>query len=217
MATMRERVLVTGASGFVGGHCVTELIAHGYEVRVAVRNPAGVQHLAGVSEVVRADLESDSGWADAAAGCDYVLHVASPLPLSTPADENDVIRPAAHRNAYGSGQVGTRYLADRIFAMSRSQTCGPAQIYLLPAAWGVSMASRCATARSRTSTVAQPRRGTPGTSLASRRRTGSREVLTAACWTGPRTSPGRMTVSSIAPSARAKSHAARSARILLFM
>jgi nucleoside-diphosphate-sugar epimerase len=92
--TLLNRVLVTGASGFVGGHCVTELIAHGYEVRVAVRNPAGVQHLAGVSEVVHADLESDSGWADAAAGCNYVLHVASPLPLSAPEDENDVIRPA---------------------------------------------------------------------------------------------------------------------------
>ena len=57
MATMRERVLVTGASGFVGGHCVTELIAHGYQVRAAVRDPARVRHLAGVCEVVRADLE----------------------------------------------------------------------------------------------------------------------------------------------------------------
>ena len=126
MATMRERVLVTGASGFVGGHCVTELIAHGYEVRVAVRNPAGVQHLAGVSEVVRADLESDSGWADAAAGCNYVLHVASPLPLTAPADENDLIRPAVDgtlRVLRASAASGT---VKRVVVTSTTDAVGPA-------------------------------------------------------------------------------------------
>lgn len=126
MVTMRERVLVTGASGFVGGHCVTELIAHGYEVRVAVRNPARVQHLAGVSEVVRADLESDSGWADAAAGCDYVLHVASPLPLTAPADENDLIRPAVDgtlRVLRASAASGT---VKRVVVTSTTDAVGPA-------------------------------------------------------------------------------------------
>jgi dihydroflavonol-4-reductase len=41
-----------------------------------------------------ADLTADAGWADAARGCDYVLHVASPLPLSVPRDENELIVPA---------------------------------------------------------------------------------------------------------------------------
>jgi dihydroflavonol-4-reductase len=41
-----------------------------------------------------ADLLSDKGWAEAVAGCDYVLHVASPFPSGVPKDENDLIIPA---------------------------------------------------------------------------------------------------------------------------
>jgi dihydroflavonol-4-reductase len=41
-----------------------------------------------------ADLENDAGWAEAAAGCDYVLHVASPFPPSVPKHEDELIVPA---------------------------------------------------------------------------------------------------------------------------
>jgi dihydroflavonol-4-reductase len=41
-----------------------------------------------------ADLVSDAGWREAVQGCDYVLHVASPLPSQVPRDENDLIVPA---------------------------------------------------------------------------------------------------------------------------
>ena len=41
-----------------------------------------------------ADLTADAGWADAVAGCDYVLHVASPFPLGLPKHEDDLIVPA---------------------------------------------------------------------------------------------------------------------------
>ena len=37
---------------------------------------------AGAIEFVAADLNSDAGWADAVAGADYVLHVASRSRLS---------------------------------------------------------------------------------------------------------------------------------------
>jgi nucleoside-diphosphate-sugar epimerase len=43
---------------------------------------------------VAADLEKDEGWAEAAAGCEFVLHVASPFPLRVPRDENELIIPA---------------------------------------------------------------------------------------------------------------------------
>jgi len=36
----------------------------------------------GPLEVVVADLTADDGWAEAVAGCQYVLHLASPFPLS---------------------------------------------------------------------------------------------------------------------------------------
>ncbi|HTV33521.1 MAG TPA: NAD-dependent epimerase/dehydratase family protein [Methylocella sp.] len=42
----------------------------------------------------RADLNADAGWAEAVAGCDYVLHVASPLPSTAPKDQNELIAPA---------------------------------------------------------------------------------------------------------------------------
>jgi nucleoside-diphosphate-sugar epimerase len=41
-----------------------------------------------------ADLNTDAGWAEAAADCDYVLHVASPYPITVPRDENELIMPA---------------------------------------------------------------------------------------------------------------------------
>ena len=43
---------------------------------------------------VVADLENDAGWTEAVAGCDYVLHVASPFPHTMPTDENELIVPA---------------------------------------------------------------------------------------------------------------------------
>ena len=42
--------------------------------------------------VVEADLSSDRGWAEAVAGCTYVLHVASPFPIAEPRNENELVR-----------------------------------------------------------------------------------------------------------------------------
>ena len=41
-----------------------------------------------------ADLENDAGWPAAIAGCEYVLHIASPFPSNIPKDENELIVPA---------------------------------------------------------------------------------------------------------------------------
>jgi dihydroflavonol-4-reductase len=86
---MNERVLVTGASGFIAGHVIEELRSHGYQVRGTARRP-----VAKVDDVVTADLSYDDGWAAAVEGCDYVLHVASPFPNEAPKSEDEVIRPA---------------------------------------------------------------------------------------------------------------------------
>ena len=91
---MAERVLITGVSGFIAGHCASELARHGYAVRGTVRDPARAAHLAGLAELVTADLKTDAGWAEAVAGCRYVQHVASPFPPEDPADDDELIRPA---------------------------------------------------------------------------------------------------------------------------
>jgi nucleoside-diphosphate-sugar epimerase len=99
-----EPVLVTGGSGYVGGHTIVRLLQEGHRVRTTVRGPerepevravaaAGGADPAGV-EVVVADLGSDAGWDAATAGVRYVLHVASPFPAAAVADEDEVIRPA---------------------------------------------------------------------------------------------------------------------------
>lgn len=86
---MVETVLVTGGTGFVGGWCIRELLERGYAVRTtlrslskeqALRAAVGAEGPAGERlAVFAADLTSDEGWGAAMAGCDYVLHVASPL------------------------------------------------------------------------------------------------------------------------------------------
>jgi nucleoside-diphosphate-sugar epimerase len=98
-------VLVTGGSGFIGSHSILQLLAAGHLVRTTVRNldrEADVRALlkqAGTDPGDRlkffaADLLSDAGWNVVAAGCDYVLHVASPFPAKSPKDENELILPA---------------------------------------------------------------------------------------------------------------------------
>lgn len=113
---MTERVLVTGATGFLAGHCVHELLDSGYSVRATVRDRSAAEKVAhlramGDIEFVAADLSFDDGWATAMDGCTYVLHVASPFPATMPDDENDLIRPAVDgtlrvlRAATASGTV----------------------------------------------------------------------------------------------------------------
>ena len=98
-------VLVTGATGFVGSHCVAQLLAAGHEVRATVRSLSREAELramlarAGVApgdhlSLFAADLDKDAGWAAAIERCDSVLHVASPFPASAPADPEELIRPA---------------------------------------------------------------------------------------------------------------------------
>src|SRR6266581_2120935 len=71
------KVLVTGATGFLGRHVVDAAINRGHTVRAIVR-PAGNAHaLDDIVECVRVDLRSPRGLVEACRGVDAVIHCAA--------------------------------------------------------------------------------------------------------------------------------------------
>lgn len=97
-------VLVSGISGFIASWVAHGALKLGYRVRGTVRslaNEAKVKHLRDLCpgsrykvELVEADLLDEQSWISAVAGCDYILHVASPFVIEEPKDPNDLILPA---------------------------------------------------------------------------------------------------------------------------
>ncbi len=99
-----KTVLLTGISGYIGLHCAKELLEAGYAVRGSIR------HLNKEREVfdtltaaavdttnltlVELDLTTDEGWDQAAVGCDFVMHVASPFTIANPKTPDEIIIPA---------------------------------------------------------------------------------------------------------------------------
>lgn len=99
-----SRVLVTGGTGFVAGHCIVQLQNSGYAVRTTIRSLERSPELRAVLraaggddtavEIVSADLTADSGWDAAVRDCEYILHVASPFPADAPKNADELIVPA---------------------------------------------------------------------------------------------------------------------------
>ncbi|MCF1708012.1 NAD-dependent epimerase/dehydratase family protein [Tabrizicola sp. J26] len=101
---MTDTVLLTGITGFLGGHLALELLRSGYHVRGSLRNPdraratraalaaagADVDRL----DFVTLDLTRDEGWSAATEGARFVMHSASPFVTTMPKDPQVLIRPA---------------------------------------------------------------------------------------------------------------------------
>jgi len=102
------KVLLTGASGYIGKHITLRLLTDGYQVRASVRNSAKADEVLAAMKAhlpasfdlekklsfVELDLEKDAGWDEAIKGVDVLIHSASPFPIASPKDENDLVRPA---------------------------------------------------------------------------------------------------------------------------
>ena len=98
-----EKVLVTGATGYIGLHCVDQLLKQGYAVNGSVRNPERKDEIFEALKknntptdnlnIFTFNLTEDAGWDEGMMGCDYVLHVASPISLDAQ-DEEYFVGPA---------------------------------------------------------------------------------------------------------------------------
>lgn len=73
------RVLITGGTGFIGYHTALELLAHGHEVRLLVRDTAKARRLFGssVPSSVRGDIADARAMRRALKGCDALVHGAA--------------------------------------------------------------------------------------------------------------------------------------------
>ena len=94
-------VCVTGASGFIAAHIVQQLLAKGYSVRGTVRkSPKNYPFLTGLPgaaerlELFEADLLSEGSYDLAVAGCNYVMHTASPYVINVKNPQRDLVDPA---------------------------------------------------------------------------------------------------------------------------
>lgn len=104
---MPKTVVLTGITGFIAKRLAFDLLEAGHDVRGTLRSAGRADEVraalaprlsdAGALERLsffEADLGRDEGWAQAMEGADVLMHTASPFPLASPKDENELIRPA---------------------------------------------------------------------------------------------------------------------------
>ncbi len=97
-------VLVTGATGYVAGWLVKQLLEEGITVHAAVRNPDKKEKVAHLDELAakskgtikyfKADLLTEGAYKEAMAGCELVYHTASPFILKYDDPQRDLVDPA---------------------------------------------------------------------------------------------------------------------------
>ena len=98
-----KNILVTGGTSYIGKHVIAQLIEKGYQVRTSIRDKSKSgeinsdleKHLGKEIdlEFFEADLLHDDGWNDAVKGCDAIIHVAGPFPMSYEGGEKELTGP----------------------------------------------------------------------------------------------------------------------------
>ena len=108
-----KKVFVSGGAGYIALHCISRLLQKGFNVRTSLRDLNRKSEILdaiskddsshgkqsdyqsnGKIEFCELDLLKDDGWDDAVSGCDYVLHLASPVLFGAPKNPDTLIKPA---------------------------------------------------------------------------------------------------------------------------
>ena len=84
-----KKVFVSGGSGYIAMYCIKILIEKGYHIVTSVREKSQIELVKKSLSKNNVPFENidftilnllkDEGWDDALRGCEYVLHVASPV------------------------------------------------------------------------------------------------------------------------------------------
>jgi len=107
---MKERVLITGASGFVGYHLIIEALKNNFEVFAAVRKSSKIDHLKHLNiqytypefdnqEALKKDLQEKQ--------YHYIIHAAGALRARTPAEYNYINAEYTYNLAYAAASPGS--------------------------------------------------------------------------------------------------------------
>jgi nucleoside-diphosphate-sugar epimerase len=125
-----SRILVTGASGFVGRALVAAFAEQGHEVRAAVRRAPLRAFPRGVDVLQHPDLAQPIDWRPLLDGAEQVIHLAGVAHSSGVApDFYDLInRAATARLAAAAAEAGVRHL---VFVSSIQAQSGPAAEHVL--------------------------------------------------------------------------------------
>ena len=123
---MSEKVLLTGISGWIAKHTTIELLNSGYEVLGTVRDnnlikqtKETLRKYASIDKLsfVELDLLKDDGWNDAAKGCKYIMHIASPFPMKV-SNNRELLLPVAVDGTYRVLNAGLNAGVEQIIKTS---------------------------------------------------------------------------------------------------